>query len=186
MGKKVLRIPEQKLQKTVQYIEFCSNADKLSPRQVLKVSGLVCSLAVVLGPTVYMEMKPLFWEIEGKGKSSSRYTWDRKFRLSDHAKAALNTLWMLVNTNSAERLLSEHKAMVIIYSDVSAIRGAAFITGETEVIASNWFVSNMHGTLKWLKMARLPASECIAVQKWSHDEAKQSSTWRELKVIQES
>ncbi len=186
LGKKVLRIPEDKVKRMLEFIEFCLDSGKLSPKQILQAAGLVCSLAIVLGPVAYVETKPLYWEVESRGKIRTKYVWDRKFRLSDEAMKALATLHSLVSGSTKEVSMKSKEPTVVIYSDASSSGGASFIqTEKTEQMASNWFVSNMHEALAWAKMSKLSASDEIAVQSWNKLERNQSSTWRELKVIEE-
>ncbi len=178
--RRMLVIPEAKREKTCSYLQFLSSRKKVTPRQVLKIAGLINSMAVVLGSKAYIHTKPLFHEVNKW--VDGREGWDDEIRLSDKAKACLIGWSKELQKASFEVELDKKSRASILFSDASATGGAAFLHTEqveTSQVEAGLEILEEHGPKDWSREAA-----DMFLMNWTQQEQAHSSTWREARTIQ--
>ncbi len=98
--------------------------DRVSPRELQKLVGLINSLALVLGSRAYIKMKPLFHA--ALQVASGKKGWDRKFRMPPEVLNCINFWIFEFQSTPAECNLEYPDTEVVIFSDASGTGGAAF------------------------------------------------------------
>ncbi len=155
LDKRILSTPEGRRQKVLSLARNLIVKNRASPRQVAKLAGNIISMRLVIGDLATIATKAL-----------CRYTvsclegvnqWDFYYKLTHTVKEEI-AFWIrnMLQPEISKQLIPISPPTVTVFSDASAVAAAAYIE-ETDI--------------KYIKNFTLA-------------EQSNSSTWRELKIIQ--
>lgn len=140
-----LKIPDRRIRSALDCLDSLLQFPLASAKKLAQVAGKIISMSPVLGNVCMLQTKAFFHLIK------SRTSWDRQL----DATSCIHVLEFWRRTLELpfqKTLFHDFLPAVLVYSDASAVAGAAYIRCE----------------------------EAVAHRTWSDSEKKQSSTHREL------
>ena len=145
----IFLIPERRISNVRSFIDkILAEFPVCTARKLAQLAGKIISMSPVLGNVCLFQTKGFFWLIE------TRLSWDNRLYIQDLYDNLM--FWHSVfSSEFHKRLFNDFLPTVLVYSDASAIAGAAYIDCEG----------------------------AVAHKTWSVEEKLQSSTFRELLAI---
>ncbi len=150
----------------------CLKGHSASPRTLLAAAGQLNSLSLIIGPKALYGMK-IFYR-ESLPLVRRRFRWDNLLRKSSQLTAAIQDWILFIFQHKGSRSLLDLTESATIFSDASAVGAGAFMA----------VPDSSSSYLQFLAPENTSASS-ICVRSWSEQERAASSTWRELKIIEE-
>ncbi len=143
-----------------------------TPRLLLGIAGQINSLSLVIGSRALIDTKIFYKETLPHIKN--RFCWDIHFSVSDESRAAALAWQTFFLQFGGSRSFLSKGDPVVIFSNASASGSGAFIASPKEVNAKDKYLPLEEGPL-----------QSICLCSWSDSEKVLSSTWRELKIVEE-
>ncbi len=168
--RKLIIVPQEKQDRTIEALRACLNRTKVTARQLCKAAGLINSLALVIGNKAVIKTKQFY--LKSKAHVKTRFHWDNRFRMAP-ATASTVMFWIReLEAESFECSIVTSASLAVAFSDASAVAGAAVIESiEAQALALE-------------KLQQIDADKMFA-QNWNKSEQQASSTWREVKTIEQ-
>ncbi len=169
LARRKLSVPEKKREKALEALKKCLQRDKVSPRFLAKVAGLISSLQPVLGGKAYIHTKQFCKKTVAYARS--KYLWDKDIKISEETRKCARFWLRELGKGTLEKNFELQGHSVLIFSDASGTGGASYLQTGCISAASVGDADKVRNTDK-------------AVVMWSQKEANESSTWREVKTIE--
>ncbi len=161
--------PEQKRQTAIQALQECLQNRRVSPRQLARVSGLITSLQPVIGNKALIHTKQFCKETIMYARSRS--LGDKQIQISGKTRKCAEFWIQELSKEVLERDFSIPGHSIVIYSDASG-------TGRASYIQADDYKQMLQNDA-----ASVSSTNMTLVQRTA-DEAKESSTWREVRTIE--
>ncbi len=170
LRQKIISVPQKKRESTVEALKTCLSRDKVSARQLCRAAGLINSLALVIGNKAVIRTKQFY--IESKQHVKTRFHWDNRFRMSNATSSTIKFWLRELKNETFERSFLSSESVAVAFSDASGVAGAAYIN---QIDAQRLD----HTEVDWV-----PSGKMFA-QNWNEREQQASSTWREVRTIEQ-
>ncbi len=145
----------------------------VTPRQILGVAGQINSLALVLGPKALIDTKIFYKEV--LPFITNHFSWGKSLHISTTLRDALFAWQHFILDFCGFRSFASKGSPIVIFSDASAVSSGAFIAAPRDRNSKDKFLLPEQGSPK-----------DICLRSWSSEEKSLSSTWRELKIVEEA
>ncbi len=136
------------------------------------IAGQINSLALVVGPKALIETKIFYKEI--LPHVPNRHCWDKQIRISAPLRDALLHWNSFLSQFCGHRSFTPRGDPTVVFSDASATGSGAFIANLRTPNAKDKYLP-----------PELGSTADICLRSWADPERLLSSTWRELKIIEE-
>ncbi len=125
LRRKIISVPQEKRESTVEALRMCLSRNKVSARQLCRAAGLINSLALVVGNKAVIRMKQFY--IKSKQYVKTRFHWDNRFRMSDTTSSTIMFWLRELKNETFERSFLSSESVAVAFSDASRVAVAAYI-----------------------------------------------------------
>ena len=143
-------IPGERVAKLRTRLERILSGSVVSARELAKVTGLVLSMMIAVGPVARLRTRAMYSMI------NSRVSWNRKMSISLDARDELEFWLQHIHLLNGRPFRWSPSATRVVYSDASDTGCGGYV---------------------------VEFGPHVSHSSWSAGEARQSSTWRELKAV---
>ncbi len=168
-----LAYTSERKERVLKAIQACLDSAAVTPRQILGVAGQINSLALVLGPKALIDTKIFYKEV--LPFITNRFSWGKSLHISTTLRDALFAWQQFILDFCGFRSFASKGSPIVVFSDASAVSSGAFIAAPRDRNSKDKFLLPEQGSAK-----------DICLRSWSSEEKSLSSTWRELKIVEEA